>query len=307
MAPSSTSDEPPQVPPGRHLELPGRGTIFFRESPGPPGAPTLILLHAFAATAGLNWFTAFGPLRKHFHIVAPDHRGHGRGLRGGGRFQLEDCADDVAALAGELGIRDALIGGYSMGGPIAQLLWRRHRPLVRGLVLAATCYRFLHGWQARLLVSNTAGALAQVTRLAEVASAVPIAGLRLLFPTQVRTSGSLGAWGAAEIRRHSIRAVLESGLAIGNYNAEEWIGTIDVPTAVVLTTLDRAVPPIWQLRLARAIPDATLHTIAEGHVACGHALFGQVFAEACREVAARAGMDLPAAERAPGFARATVA
>jgi len=280
-------EEPALIPPGREVELPGRGTIFFRELGGPPGAPTLILLHAFAATGGLNWFTAFGPLSEHFRIIAPDHRGHGRGLRSNSRFRLEDCADDVAALASELGIRSAIVGGYSMGGPISQLLWRRHRPLVQGLVLAATCYRFLHGSQARVLVSSAAGALAQVTRLAEVAAAVPLAGLRLLFPTQVQTSGSLGRWGAEEIRGHNLRSVLEAGMEIGSYNAEPWIGTIDVPTAVVLTTLDRAVPPIWQLRLARAIPGATVHNVAEGHVACGHALFGQIFAEAAIDVATR--------------------
>jgi pimeloyl-ACP methyl ester carboxylesterase len=287
MAESSVSDEPASVPCGRALELPGRGTIFFREVMGPPGAPTLILLHAFAATGGLNWYTAFGPLRKRFHIIAPDHRGHGRGVRARGAFRLTDCADDVAALASELGIRKAIVCGYSMGGPISQLIWQRHRTLVQGLVFAATCYRFLHGAQLRVLVSSVANALAQVTRLAEVASVVPIPGLRLLFPTQVRTSGSLGAWGAAEIRRHNWRAILEAGLEIGNYNSEPWISSIDVPTAVVLTTLDRAVPPIWQLRLARAIPGATLHPVAEGHVACGRALFGQVFAEACNEVADR--------------------
>jgi pimeloyl-ACP methyl ester carboxylesterase len=302
MTDSLSTDEPIQVPPGREVELPGRGTMFVREHPGPPGAPTLFLLHAFAATGGINWFTAFQPLAGRFRIIAPDQRGHGRGLRTSARFRLEDCADDVAALAAELGIRSAIMGGYSMGGPISQLVWRRHRPLVQGLVLAATCYRFLHGAQARVLVSSVAGALAQVTRLAEVAAAVPLAGLRLLFPTQVQTSGSLGRWGAAEVRRHSMRAVLEAGMEIGWYNAEPWIGTVDVPTAVVLTSLDRAVPPIWQLRLARAIPGATLHTIAEGHVACGHALFGQVFAEAAFDVADRvaaraAGAIAPPADR----------
>ena len=287
MAGAFASDEPEQVPRGYSLDLRERGTIFFRELAGPPGAPTLILLHGLAATGGLNWFTAFAPLRDRFHVIAPDLRGHGRGGRAG-PFRLDDCADDVAALAAELGFRKAIIGGYSMGGPISQLVWQRHRPLVQGLVLAATSYRFVHGAQTRVVISSIANAFAQVTRLAEVTATLPIpSGLRLLFPTEVRTSGSVGAWGAAEMRRHSLRAIVEAALELGNYNAETWIGSIDVPTAVVLTSLDRAVLPIWQLRLARAIPGATLYPIAEGHVACGHALFGQVFAEACGELADR--------------------
>ena len=291
MAGSSSPEEPAQVPPGRSIELPGRGTAFVREAPGPPGAPTMILLHAFAATAGINWFTAFEHLARRFRVLALDLRGHGRGVRSRERFRFTDCADDTAALAAELGVRSAIVGGYSMGGPIAQLLWKRHRPLVEGLVLAATSYRFLHDAQARILVTSAVGALAQATRLAELAARVPLAGLRLLIPTLVPASGSVGRWGAEEIRRHSLRAVIEAGAEIGSYNAEPWIGTIDVPTAVVLTTHDRAVDPIWQLRLARAIRGASVHTVADGHVACGHSLFGQVFAEACGEIADRVARD----------------
>src|SRR5262249_9076946 len=50
----------------------------------------------------------------------------------------EDCADDVAALATVLGVRRFVAVGYSMGGMIAQLLARRHPPLLSGLVLCST-------------------------------------------------------------------------------------------------------------------------------------------------------------------------
>ena len=41
-------------------------------------------------------------------------------------MRLADCADDVAALVDELGVTKVIAAGYSMGGPVAQLLWRRH-------------------------------------------------------------------------------------------------------------------------------------------------------------------------------------
>ena len=88
--------EPP-LPLGERIELPGRGTTFVRHVEGPPGAPTVLLLHGWIASGGLNWFNAFGPLSERFSVVAPDLRGHGRGLRTRRRFRLADCADDVAA------------------------------------------------------------------------------------------------------------------------------------------------------------------------------------------------------------------
>ena len=68
--------------------------------------------------------TATSP--RQFNVVALDHRGHGRGLQSDEPFRLADCADDVAALVDELGLGPVIVVGYSMGGPIAQLLWRRH-------------------------------------------------------------------------------------------------------------------------------------------------------------------------------------
>jgi 3-oxoadipate enol-lactonase len=274
---SQPLDEPDDVPPGRFLELPGRGTTFVREVMGPPGAPTVILLHGILGTGGTNWLTTMGRLGRRFRVLAIDLRGHGRGVRPRRRCRLVDNADDVAAVAAELGISKAILGGYSMGGPIAQLTWRRHRDLVSGLVFAATSYRFVHGAQARVFLSSWAAWGAQTTRAAEIAGRVPWRVARGFVPTLVPTSGSLGAWGADEMRHHQLSV----------YDASDWIRNIDVPTAVVLTARDNAVEPLWQLRLARAIPGANVYPIDDGHVACGTTLFGEVFTEACINVAER--------------------
>src|ERR1700736_6534229 len=105
----SVVDPEAMDPHGRLLVLPGRGTTYIRERAGPDGAPTVILLHGLAATAGVNWFACFRELARHYHVVALDHRGHGQGIRTGIRgFRLEDCADDVAAVADVLGIEDMI-------------------------------------------------------------------------------------------------------------------------------------------------------------------------------------------------------
>src|SRR4051812_24416792 len=134
-------DAPRGVPEGRFVELPGRGTTFIREAQGPPGAPTFVLLHGLSATGGLNWVWSFQALATRYRVIAIDHRGHGHGMRTR-QFKLADCADDVAALADVLDIPCLTAVGYSMGGPVAQLLWHRHRSLVEGLVLCATSRNF---------------------------------------------------------------------------------------------------------------------------------------------------------------------
>ena len=109
------------MPRTRLEELPGRGTTRVWEC-GPLGAQTLMLIHGVTFTAELKWAKVFAPLARHFRVVAADLRGHGDGIRAGSRFRLEDCADDVAALAGVMGIGRFAAVGYSMGGMVAQLL-----------------------------------------------------------------------------------------------------------------------------------------------------------------------------------------
>ncbi|MEI2815609.1 MAG: alpha/beta hydrolase [Microthrixaceae bacterium] len=162
------------LPLGHRVHLVGRGRTFVREVPGPrPDAPTVVLLHGWVASGGLNWFRCFEPLSEHFRVVAPDLRGHGRGIRSRRRFRLADCADDVAALCWELGVEQAIFCGYSMGGPVAQLMWRRHPDLVSGLVLAATSFSFVPALQQRLAFAGAMAAMAGTTRTTQALTRLP--------------------------------------------------------------------------------------------------------------------------------------
>ncbi len=210
----------------------------MREQPGPPGAPVLMLLHGWSATADLNWHHCFGPLAKQFRVLAIDHRGHGRGLRHDGPFTLEDCADDVAALAAQLGIERLIAVGYSMGGPIAQLLWQRHRSLVDGLVLCSTSAVF--GSTARLRALFRVAAGLSAARATGTVSSLASSALGAVSRWNGR--GGEVPWAVEQLARHDWKQVIEAGHQIGRYDARAWIGSVSVPTAVVATTADEVVP-----------------------------------------------------------------
>src|SRR4051812_23037667 len=251
MSQSATLVAPPSiVPAGRFVELPGRGTTFIREAAGPPGAPTVVLLHGLSATGGLNWLWCFQPLSERYRVIAIDHRGHGHGIRTR-HFRLADCADDVAALADVLGIEQLTAAGYSMGGPIAQLLWHRHRSLVNGLVLCATSRNFRGPRQQSvfsLMPFITAG----------LRSTPGVARRAVMGRILERRMPELPQrdWVLDELRSGDPAAIAEAAAAIGRYSSHEWISDIDVPTAVVVTEHDRLVPPARQLKLAQSIPGA---------------------------------------------------
>jgi pimeloyl-ACP methyl ester carboxylesterase len=282
----------PQLPPGRALDLPGRGTTFIRET-GDAHKPTLILLHGLSASADLNWFTAFKRLSHDFHVVALDQRGHGRGIRLRGRtFRLEDCADDVVALADELGIARFTVVGYSMGGAVAQLVAHRHPKRLDGLVLCATSGSFASNRpQSRLAFGALAG-MSAAMRL------TPMAVRRQVAATFLRgraEDGALGRWVRAELMRNDPGAMLQAAVAIGRFRSRDWIGDVDVPAAVVVTTQDRLVPPSRQMRLADSIPGATVHHVPGDHGVCvaKPSVFVPVLVDACRGVTDRTARSAP--------------
>jgi len=277
----------PPLPMGKRLHLPGRGTTFVRQVKGPEGAPTLLLLHGWMASGGLNWFRTFDALGEHFNIVAMDMRGHGRGIRNGRRFRLADCADDAAPTPDALGIGPVIAVGYSLGGPVAQLLWRRHPEKVEGLVLCSTAHRLMPGVREQWIFATMMAVAAGSTRLGQMATKVPVRRIQRLLPvsTSARPS-TIRTWAQAEMRRHSPRMVMEAGIAMSNYKAK-WIDKIDVPTAVLITTKDRAIPAMAQAQMALKIPGAGIHAVEDGHLICAKPAFAAPLLRACLDVNTR--------------------
>jgi pimeloyl-ACP methyl ester carboxylesterase len=249
---ADTPGRAPWLLPGGPVELPGRGATFVRLRRPDPGQPTVLLLHGLGVTADANWFPAYPPLADRFGVVAIDHRGHGRGIRSERPVRLADCADDAVALLDVLGIDRAIAVGYSMGGPIAQLMWHRHRERTAALVLCATAHRF-RGLEP---VRDLGPALVQRFRATAAPSRRP------------QLDAGLRRWVAGELARTDRRRAVQAGLSLARFDASAWIGSVDVPHAVVVTTRDAAVVPARQRRLTAALPDASVHEAPIDHTGC---------------------------------------
>ncbi|MBO0693005.1 MAG: alpha/beta fold hydrolase [Acidimicrobiaceae bacterium] len=277
---------PPSLPPGQMVTIPGRGDTWVWEAPGPPGAPTVVLLHGWMSTAALNWCGVFDELSGSFRVIAPDHRGHGRGLRGAG-FSLEECADDVAALVELFGLSHVTAVGYSMGGPIAGLLWRRHPGLVDGLVLCATAARFAGRPELSPVVQVVGRGMAWA--VGWVPPRLVRDGAACLSRVRGQRETTPDPWVLAESEGGSPAAFIQAATALNALDARGWIPDIDVPTAVVVTTEDRMVSPDRQRWLADVIPGAIAYEVRGDHRACidNAPEFAATLLDACIEVTTR--------------------
>ena len=239
--PALSAPVPPlPLPDGRVVLVPGRGEFFLRDSGGE--GPPVLLVHGWMFPSDLNWLHAYRPLREAgYRVLAMDLRGHGRGLRSREPFRLADCADDAAALLEAIGAPPALVVGYSMGGPVTQLLARRHAERVAGIVLCATSLNWNEPGQKVLWRT--------------------MAGLRLLLGVFPRSSWETGMrlagapsresnWVASELSRGSARDIAEAGRELGRFDSSAWVAELRQPAAVVVMMRDRLVAPDRQRALA---------------------------------------------------------
>ncbi|HUA06442.1 MAG TPA: alpha/beta fold hydrolase [Solirubrobacteraceae bacterium] len=235
---------PIEMPPARTLVAPDRGELFLRDTGG--DGPAVMLLHGWVASADLNWWAAYDTLAAAgYRVLAIDHRGHGRGLRPLTPFRMTDCAGDAAAALRLLGASPATVVGYSMGGAIGQLMARDHPDVVSGLVLSGTAQH----WQD----PETRRAFRALGLVGVMLSLAPRttwrAGLRRVG---LRDSAQT-SWLVSELTRHSVPDIVEAGRELSRFDSRPWLRPLSIPTAVVLTSRDDAVPPRKQHELATAL------------------------------------------------------
>jgi 3-oxoadipate enol-lactonase len=254
----------PIPPPAFPVALPGRGTTYVVDIPGPtPEAPVLLLMHGIATTGSLTWFSVMEDLRARYRVITFDQRWHGRGISDA-EFSLAHCADDGAAVLEALGVERAVVVGYSMGGASAQELWHRHPDRVAGLVLCSTAAR----WEGhagewlffRLLRAFNTGVGSMV------AQRVQAHAEDLLGPDEDVAAAGLRDWALAELRTTSAWSFPVVMAELGRFDSRGWIGGVDVPTGVLVTARDRAVPTSRQRELGALIPEADVRESPGGHV-----------------------------------------
>jgi len=109
----------------------------------------LILLHG-----GVGAIQMFGEvlpsLARNRQVVAVDLQAHGRTADIDRELRFELMAGDIAALIKHLGIEEADVMGYSLGGGVALRTAIQHPEVVRKLVLVSTPFK-RDGWYPEIL------------------------------------------------------------------------------------------------------------------------------------------------------------
>lgn len=224
--------------------------------------PAILFVHGFPLDRTM-WRHLVAPLTG-WQRIAPDLRGMGLSdVPESGSYSMAEYADDLAALLEKLDVEEAVICGLSMGGYIALEFMRRHRAMVRALVLTNTRAE-----------ADTPEGQASRDEMIEMVEAKGSEGLtdvmlpKLLCPsslsampqvvehvrTMIAGSPDAGVTGA-------LRAMKERPDSMG------FLQEIDVPTLVVTGREDQLIPVEHSRTMAQAITGAQYTVIPEsGHL-----------------------------------------
>jgi pimeloyl-ACP methyl ester carboxylesterase len=218
---------------------------------GGTGRP-LLLVTGYAVTMDM-WDPAFlRGLAANHRVILMDNRGMGASKAPEGPISINQMAQDAIGLLDALGIAQADVLGWSMGGCIAQEMALARPDLVASLILSST-------------IPDNTGILPVLDRMAAMS------------PGQLRQAMFPKAWAdahpdvfarlPARTRPPDMSVIARQYAAFG-----QWRGTLrDLPSlrcpVLVLGGLDDWVTPPHRLRqLAQAIPGAHLELLPQaGH------------------------------------------
>jgi pimeloyl-ACP methyl ester carboxylesterase len=229
------------------------------------GSPVVLLVHGFPLNRSM-WDPQIGHLRAAgARVIAPDLRGFGASEAGpAGPLTMDQHAEDLAALLTAVGIEEPVVFvGLSMGGYVAFAFWRKYASRVLALALLDT----------RATPDSLAGAAdrhrlaASVDALQSPRPVIEAMLPRLFSPHLPRGSRvEQHVVGMMASTLPSTVADAERGLA-ARPSSLATLGSITVPTLVIVGELDALTPPADSEAIANGVPGARLVRIGEaGHM-----------------------------------------
>ena len=242
------------------IDVAGARCNVIDEGDGPP----VLWLHGLGGT-WRDFGTQIDRLADRVRCIVPELRGHGRTPPVPGPFTTAVLGDDVALVLDVLGVDRAVVVGLSLGGMVAQAVALDYPERVAGLVLVSTSAAVprlkglvLRAAAARVRARGIPGAT-DLLRLLERHSSGPSADDPM---RSARADGT--AWERRDLASNDPDVLVAGLQALVAHDERSRLGSITVPTMVVVGEHDPAVSVAEAAELAAAIPGAVLQVVEGG-------------------------------------------
>jgi pimeloyl-ACP methyl ester carboxylesterase len=224
--------------------------------------PAIVLVHGYPLDARM-WEDQVRALSVRHRIIAPDLRGFGRTTTQT-PFTIESLADDVHSLVQALGAGPCILGGFSMGGYVALASARKYPSAMQGLMLIDTRAEAdtPEGQQKRDKMIELVRAQGSSAIAEQMLPNMLAPRTKQNRPELVARVRSMMESCPSTTIEHALRALRDRP------DFSDLLGSIVVPTLLLVGEQDGITPPALSINMSRAIPRASLEIIPDaGHLA----------------------------------------
>ena len=124
-----------------YVEINGASIYYQAYGSAQPDQAPIVLIHGSTNDAENDWGEVAPELARHYHVFAPDCRGHGRSSNPQMSYSFKELASDVAAFVRTMGYERAHIIGHSNGGNVALVTLMEYPEVVQTCIpQAANAY-----------------------------------------------------------------------------------------------------------------------------------------------------------------------
>jgi pimeloyl-ACP methyl ester carboxylesterase len=251
-APEVSALQAPAQRSGEFAEV--NGARIFYEARG--NGPAMLLLHGYPLSGAL-FARVREALQTDYKVITLDHRGYGKSEAPATPASVNVYAKDALAVMDKLGIDKAIIGGMSMGGPIALSMYREAPQRFSGLILIDTIAAAASPAEAGLW-----NGVAEMIRAGNMEAVI-----KTLMPDMLTGQTRMQQKPVVDYLETVMKQASKEG-AIGGAvalaerpDASSMLGQIKVPTLIMVGLADAVYSFEISHRMHEAIPNSKLAII----------------------------------------------
>ena len=228
------------------------------------GARNVSPLMVFINSLGTDfriWDEVYPHFASDYAVLRYDKRGHGLSDLGTMPYTIDEHVTDLLALLDQIGAREIVVCGLSVGGLIAHGLYERRPEIIRALILCDTAPKIGTAdiWNARIDAVMKDG-------VDSIADSI----LARWFTAGFREHEKAKLAGCrAMLVRQPREGYAATCAALRDADYTEITRNISVPTLCLVGDQDGSTPPDLVRSMAEMISDSRFEVIADaGHIPC---------------------------------------
>lgn len=230
----------------------------------------IVLIHGWPLSDAMYEYQYQYLSRRGFRVIGITLRGFGKSDMPYGRYDFDVFSDDIKIVLEKLNIRNAVLGGFSMGGAVVlHYVTKYNSAHVSKLALfgaAAPSWKQREGFPYGIPDDVVAGLIqSTLTNRQDL-----IAGFGAGFPAKEgNISKNMEKWLENINLEASPYAITESITALRDLDLRPQLSKITIPVAIFHGVYDKNCPFIWAEQLQKGIKNSTIIRFENS----GHALF----------------------------------